>query len=855
MQQLRRLVLALGLPFLIASTSACGDDDDSSSGGGSGTGATGAGGQGGGGAAGGGGASGGAGGSPTGYQEIVCPEPLTPAPGVTCEVDSVGSAGLMLRGTVLAPETLYRGGQVLINSAGTIACVGCECGDWPGADSASVVTCESGVISPGLINPHDHIGFANNAPADHGNERYEHRHDWRKGKNGHTKISVQSGASAEVVQFAELRFVMSGTTSGATAGGRTGLMRNVDNGGLLEGLPINAADSDTFPLDDSDGTQQQSGCDYGNSPTTASDIADEDSYLPHISEGIGLDAQNEFVCTSQGNQDLIAPQTAVIHGIGLRPEDIAMMRADRAGVVWSPRSNVDLYGNTASVTLLDRLGIPISLGTDWVRSGSMHMLRELACADSLNRDYFGGHFDDVALWRMVTTNAAFATGIEHAAGLLKRGFLADIAVFDGSVATDHRAVIEADPENVALVLRGGEVLYGDDALVASAAIGGQACETLDVCGQPKRACVAQDLGGGATLASIRAAGEAFYPLFNCGDPPNEPSCVPWRQEYAAGITATDSDGDGIDDASDLCPSVFDPIRPMDGNQQANADGDAAGDACDLCPLDGADACVPPDANDLDEDGAPNGSDNCPNLANPDQADADEDGHGDACDDCADALNPGPTPCPAPGFGIPDLRNPAAPDYPGVGAVVSISGVYVTAVRPPSGGSNGFYVQDTSLAPYSGIFVFTQTTTPSVQVGNRVTVSGTLEEFFDFTELSAPIVTIEDPGTALPFAPIAIANPADIATGGSMAESHESMLVSVGAVTILTQNANAPQDFDELIVTGGLWVGDELFEAIDNTCPVGTNFSSLTGILGYSFNNTKLAPRDANDVGVTGCQPF
>jgi len=655
MQSLRRFgASVLGLFFLANAAAACGDDDDNSTSS-SGTGATGGvGGSGGVGATGGvggdapggagGGGAGGSGGGPTGYEEIVCPVPLSPPAQGTCEVDSVGTSGLLLRGDVLAPETLFRGGQVLVNSVGIIACVGCECGEWPGADSASVVTCADGVISPGLINPHDHISFANNAPADHGDERYEHRHDWRKGKNGHTKITVQSGASASVVQFAELRFVMGGTTSGATAGGRSGLMRNVDNGGLLEGLPINAADSDTFPLDDDNGTQQTNGCNYGNNPTTSSDIADEDSYLPHIAEGIGLDAQNEFTCTSQGNQDVIAPQTAIVHAIGLRADDIAAMRTDRAGVVWSPRSNIDLYGNTASVTLLDQLGIPISLGTDWVRSGSMNLLREIACADSLNRDYFGGHFDDVALWRMVTTNAAFATGIEHAAGLLKRGYVADIAVFDASVRTDHRAVIGANPEDVVLVLRQGEVLYGDDALVGSPAVGGQACEPFDVCGRAKRACVAQDVGGGATLAGIRAAGEAFYPLFTCGPPMGEPSCTPWRVEYAAGITASDADGDGIDDASDLCPSIFDPIRPMDSNQQADYDADGIGDACDMCPLDNADACVPPDADDLDDDGTLNGRDNCPDVPNPGQEDADEDGHGDACDDC-----------PLPRTGLPDCR--------------------------------------------------------------------------------------------------------------------------------------------------------------------------------------------------------
>jgi len=41
--------------------------------------------------------------------------------------------------------------------------------------------------------------------------------------------------------------------------------------------------------------------------------------------------------------------------------------------------------------------------------------------------------------------------------------------------------------------------------------------------------------------------------------------------------------------------------------------------------------------DLDNDGIPDGRDNCPTTANPDQKDSDGDGVGDACDKCPDTL--------------------------------------------------------------------------------------------------------------------------------------------------------------------------------------------------------------------------
>ena len=794
--------------------------------------------------------------------EIVdCGENLTPPDEGTCEMTLPGTVNrLLLRGTVLAPTKVYKGGGVLISN-GVIECVGCDCG-MPAAElNAAEVTCADGVISPGLINTHDHITFANNYPIGDGVDRYEHRHDWREGQNGHAPLPYSGGASTDVVLGAELRFIMGGATSTASAGGRGGLLRNLDSSGDLEGLPISVVDSDTFPLDDADGWWQLDACDYGNNPTTQADIDGLDSYLPHIAEGISQTAHNEFMCTSTMNgggpgvaNDIVEPQTGIVHAVPMLAADADEIEMNMAKVVWSPRSNVVLYGNTAPVTLLDRLGVTLALGTDWVPSGSMNLLRELACVDLLNETYFNSYFDDFDIWRMVTTNASLVVGGHNAIGMLKPGYVADISVFRNTAGEDHRAVIGANVDDVVLVLRGGAPLYGDDALLDTAAIGGQGCEPLDVCGTPKRACVNQDVGA-ATLAQVTSAIEQHYPLFFCDVPDDEPSCVPYRpDDYPDGITDTDKDGDGEDDASDNCPDVFNPVRWFE-DAQADHDDDGLGDACDPCPLTPGDGCALHSSDDIDDDGVPDGADNCPLVMNADQADVDADGHGDACDDCAEP-NPGAKACPTT---IDAIRDPNHPDHPSEGSNVSVAGVYVTAVRPDMGGSRGFYIQDDSLNPYTGIFVFTGGASPGVEVGNRVSVSGVYEEYFELSEISSPTVQIEDPGTDLPFTPIVVA-PGDIATGGSMGEAYESMLVSVESVAITVVNPDAPNDYDEFEVTDGLRIDDTVTDAqvdmgLDNSCQMGDSFNAITGVHGWSFANRKLQPRDAADVDWQDCDPF
>jgi cytosine/adenosine deaminase-related metal-dependent hydrolase len=658
------------------------------------------------------------GGTVTAPGVVTCARTLAaPQTGSACASITAGSGKtVVLRGDVLGPADVYENGEVVYDDSGLITCVGCDCATAPGYATATVVECAGSAISPGFINPHDHITFANNPPMPHGTERYEHRHDWRKGARGHTKITTASGAPGDAVTGHELRMLMSGVTAMAGAGSRYGLVRNLDQTDVrvLEGLGTRESDSDTFPLDDSGGTIRTN-CAYGQARTTEAAVVAQPSYVPHIAEGIGLEARNELVCSSEsdaanGKFQLLTSHTAVVHAVALRASDAQKFRDTGATVVWSPRSNVDLYGNTAPVTLLDRTGVTLALGTDWVPSGSMNMLREIQCADSLNTRYYGKHFSDYDLWRMATYGGARATRSETVVGALKPGYSADIAIFRGrDGARKHRAAIAAGVEDVALVLRGGTAVYGDTAVLDG--VGGVACETMDVCAVSKKACVNRDTG--KTASVIKAAIEAFYPLYFCRDttPTNEPSCTPFRTTYPDGITATDGDGDGVPDATDLCPSVFDPIRPMDGGKQADEDNDGKGDACDPCPLDATDACTRMSSMDRDGDGIRDELDVCPDVADASQADSDQDGRGDACDSCTQA-NPGAVACLTTIDILADAQNAALPPF---GAIVRVENVEVVSLLSNSGYQKGFVGKGTT----GQVQVRTGSTTPSVTVGQRV----------------------------------------------------------------------------------------------------------------------------------------
>jgi hypothetical protein len=103
-------------------------------------------------------------------------------------------------------------------------------------------------------------------------------------------------------------------------------------------------------------------------------------------------------------------------------------------------------------------------------------------------------------------------------------------------------------------------------------------------------------------------------------PPQPGMAVHTVVEYAL-IICPDRDEDGVPDGRDNCPDTPNP-------DQTDGDNDGIGDACDNCP-----GTYNPNQADADGDNVGDVCDNCPSVPNADQAASDDDTHGDACDNC------------------------------------------------------------------------------------------------------------------------------------------------------------------------------------------------------------------------------
>jgi 5-methylthioadenosine/S-adenosylhomocysteine deaminase len=457
-----------------------------------------------------------------------CPPLADPAPTVVAGT----TAALLLRGTVVTPTVAFAG-EVLVEGD-TITCAAPSCAEAPGASGASIVETR-GLVFPGLIDAHNHILFdifdgtdwsPLRAYTNHdmwtNEDRYGAMVDAKQYLNGEGASTVDLGC--EMNKFGELKALVAGTTSVLGAA-------NPINRGCYGSL---ARTIDQSPNDLGADTIQVATL-FPN--TAAADgvcanFADGDTtaYVIHIAEGTDATARAEFArlgTVSTVDDCLYSPRTTIVHGTALEEDELTRMADVGMSLVWSPRSNVFLYGAgtdlgaTTDVPLALSKGINVALAPDWSMGGSANLLDELRFADRVDDEQWGDLLTAQDLVAMVTVNAAAALGLSAVLGSIEVGKKADLMVVAGDAADPWGALLAATPREVRLVLVGGVPLYGDAALEAVAP-DGPGCETLDACCHGKFVCVAES-GGAAgskldqTYADITAALEAGLVAYDALD--------------------------------------------------------------------------------------------------------------------------------------------------------------------------------------------------------------------------------------------------------------------------------------------------------------------------------------------------
>lgn len=319
-----------------------------------------------------------------------------------------------------------------------------------------------GIIAPGLIDLHGHPEFNVFAPWEPP-KTYLNRYAWRASDQYHSLIRdpedslITSLPKGTQLRYAEIRALVGGVTAiqGAsqdTQGTVESLVRNVD--GVIFGEHRARAMIDLpSSLTSSHGgtTLQNILADIEAGEVTA--------FYVHLAEGQRSNQRSIDEFDHLTGLHALTGATVIIHGSALTRDQLAEAKDAGARLVWSPQSNLRLYGETTRASDALEVGLPVALGADWLPSGSTSLLAEMKVArqELLNQ---GHPVTARELVDMVTSGAADVAGLSDRLGSLEVGRAADIVVFARADSDPYESVCASAPSDVELVLIGGDLVYG-----------------------------------------------------------------------------------------------------------------------------------------------------------------------------------------------------------------------------------------------------------------------------------------------------------------------------------------------------------------------------------------------------------
>lgn len=387
-----------------------------------------------------------------------------------------------IRGHIVTPERVVRNGWIVIED-GKIASIG-----EARPDRATTVLETDDYVFPTFVDLHNHPMF-NMFPRWKAPRQFANRYEWRADPEYLAKIAtpqreMASHSFCEMVQFAEVQMLIAGT--GATTGISAprdgmpkciaGLVRNLDWHSGLRGDQTGNERVRTMLGVTSDIRDEEV------ARKTVEDLKDGriDALVIHLAEGKRSDPATREEFAALVKRELLAPQTVLVHAIALGEEELEKVERARASLVWSPRSNFELYGETLDVQAALRRGIPVALAPDWAPTGSVNMLEELRYARSYGLKALGGSITMKQLFEMATIVPARIAKVDGEIGSLARGKRADLFLVRSRAPDAFDALVAAPVTDITLVMIDGVAHYGETARLAELKV--PKTDEIAVCG-------------------------------------------------------------------------------------------------------------------------------------------------------------------------------------------------------------------------------------------------------------------------------------------------------------------------------------------------------------------------------------
>lgn len=398
-------------------------------------------------------------------------------------IDPLAGPKIALAGRVVAMNEGFsvKDDAVIYIENGSIVAVQERREPAPAGFAGVTIVDSGGTIFPGLIELHNHLSYNALPPWSPVPKKFQNRGQWPNHADYRPLVSGpmtvvgqykdkhgKSPLLPALTRYVECKCLLGGVTTsqGVKLASNAGIQR------FYKGVVRNVEQTDDPAFPEAQGRIPD---------LAAKDAAHflvrlkaEDScFLLHLSEGVTdaahplSAARKHFLALEIApNQWALSKTFTGIHAAGLLPADFDILASHGSSMVWSPLSNLLLYGGTARVEAAKAAGVLIGLGSDWSPTGSKNLLGEVKVAWLYNQHHLGGLFKARDIVAMATRNAARILKWEKVAGTIQAGARADLLVIDGVATDPYETLLHARETDIRLVMINGVARYGWPALMA-----------------------------------------------------------------------------------------------------------------------------------------------------------------------------------------------------------------------------------------------------------------------------------------------------------------------------------------------------------------------------------------------------
>ena len=371
------------------------------------------------------------------------------------------------RSTVISDGAIYVDGNAIV-------AVGEHDAAAPAGFSGIKPVKTGGTIFPGFIELHNHLSY-DSLPLWQVPKKFTNRNQWQDNADYTSKVSAPMGVIAgssdprllaAVARYAETKCLLGGVSTSQ------GISLKGDNLKTTYRSAMRVVDDPGDPAFPAANTRIPD-VDASSWTSFKKEVDNASCLLLHLSEGLDEKAREAFLALEHGGKWALGPALAGIHCAALQAADFAVMAAKQSSVIWSPLSNLLLYGGTTDIKAARAAGVRVALGSDWSPSGSKNLLNELKVAKAANES-FGIGLSDRDIVAMATSTPAQIVKWDALVGSIAAKKRADFMVVSAPSSADpYTSLIKARESDLELLIIDGRPVVGTPALMAALGTSGE----------------------------------------------------------------------------------------------------------------------------------------------------------------------------------------------------------------------------------------------------------------------------------------------------------------------------------------------------------------------------------------------